>query len=104
MTYLALAAPFVAASAILFVVALVLRPPRRPAKWWAAWVTALVMLFVLTAVFDNVMIAIGLMHYAPERISGLRIGAAPLEDFAYPLAALLLLPALWMLFAGRRRS
>jgi lycopene cyclase domain-containing protein len=103
MTYLVLATPFVAASAILFGLALVLRPPRRPARWWAAWAAALVILLVLTAVFDNVMIGIGLMRYSPERISGLRIGAAPLEDFAYPLAALLLLPALWMLFAGRRR-
>jgi len=104
MTYLALSAPFVLASAVLLVIARVLRPPRQPAKWWAAWSIALVILFALTAVFDNAMIGIGLMKYAPERISGLRIGAAPLEDFTYPLAAMLLLPALWMLFAGRRRS
>src|SRR5699024_367998 len=30
-------------------------------------------------------------------ISGVRIGKAPVEDFAYPLAGAMLLPALWQL-------
>ena len=41
---------------------------------------------MLTAVFDNVMIAVGLVTYPAEHLSGLRIGLAPLEDFAYALA------------------
>ncbi|MGK0716625.1 prenyltransferase [Leucobacter sp. W1153] len=66
--------------------------------WVAVGITVLV-LFVLTAIFDNVMIALELFHYAPELVSGVSIGVAPLEDFAYPLAAALLLPALWALLA-----
>jgi lycopene cyclase domain-containing protein len=62
-------------------------------------VIAGVALAALTAVFDNVMIDAGLMTYSERHISGAHIGAAPLEDFAYPLAALLLLPSLWVLFA-----
>lgn len=58
---------------------------------------AAVVLLVLTAVFDNVMITAGLFGYNPARISGAFLGRAPLEDFAYPLAALLLLPGLWLL-------
>ncbi len=47
---------------------------------------------MLTAVFDTVMIATGLFHYAPTQLAGVHIGLAPLEDFAYPLAGVLLLP------------
>ncbi|MBF4993980.1 lycopene cyclase domain-containing protein [Arthrobacter gandavensis] len=55
----------------------------------------------LTAVFDNLMIAVDLFGYNPSRISGAFLGLAPLEDFAYPLAAVLLLPALWELLSPR---
>ena len=58
-------------------------------------------LLVLTAVFDNLMIAVDLFGYNPDRISGAFLGLAPLEDFAYPLAAVLLLPALWDLLSPR---
>jgi hypothetical protein len=49
------------------------------------------------------MIGIGLFGYNPEQISGTFIGLAPLEDFAYAIAAVVLLPALWHLI-GRRRQ
>jgi lycopene cyclase domain-containing protein len=52
-------------------------------------------LLVLTAVFDNVMIAVGLFSYRASAVSGLSVGRAPIEDFAYPIAAAVLLPALW---------
>ena len=63
--------------------------------------TLLVML-VLTAIFDNVMIAVGLFGYNPELISGAFFGLAPLEDFAYAIAAAVLLPGLWLLLPARR--
>lgn len=80
---------------------------RRPGSAWpdarAVAITAAA-LFVLTAIFDNVMIGAGLFHYSPEHLTGLRIGLAPLEDFAYPLAAALLLPSLWSVLRRRRRA
>ena len=57
---------------------------------------------LMTAVFDNVMIGVGLVGYAPEKISGAFIGIAPLEDFAYAIAAVVLLPSLWCLIGGKR--
>ncbi len=66
----------------------------------AAAATAVVLL-ALTAVFDNVMIAAGLFDYSAEKISGAMIGRMPLEDFAYPLGAVLLLPALWLVLDRR---
>jgi lycopene cyclase domain-containing protein len=56
---------------------------------------------VMTAVFDNIMISVGLVDYAPQLISGAFIGVAPLEDFAYAIAAIVGLPSLWVLL-GRK--
>ncbi|MCU1472602.1 lycopene cyclase domain-containing protein [Amnibacterium sp.] len=64
---------------------------------------SVVVLVVATAVFDSVIVGTGIVGYDATRILGLRIGVAPVEDFAYPVAAGLALPALWHLL-GRRRS
>lgn len=60
-------------------------------------------LVVLTIVFDNLMIAAGLFAYADAEIWGLRIGWAPVEDLAYPLALAVMLPGVWELASGRGR-
>ncbi|MFC4222840.1 prenyltransferase [Lysinibacter cavernae] len=62
-----------------------------------------VALVVATAVFDNVMIAVGLFTYDHDTLLGVYLGRAPVEDFAYPLLAIIMLPALWELF-GRWKS
>ncbi len=103
MTYLWLDAVFLLVAALVLAVA-VLRAPDRAElvrRWWLPVVAAGVLLAVLTAVFDNLMIGAGLMTYDDVHLSGARIGLVPLEDFAYPLAGLLLLPAIWLL--TRRR-
>lgn len=61
-------------------------------------------LVILTAVFDNVMIALGFMVYSDAHVTGISIGLAPLEDFSYPVAGLILLPALWLLLGRRTRE
>lgn len=100
MTYLQLAACFVAAAAIAGV-ALSIAVRGRGPRLGAAAVTAMTLL-VLTAVFDTIMIASGLFHYSPDHLAGIHIGLAPIEDFAYPLAGVLLLPALWTALRARR--
>lgn len=100
MTYLELAACFVVVAAI-GGIALTFAARGRAARP-AAVVVTLVALFVLTAVFDTVMIAAGLFHYSPDHLAGVHIGLAPVEDFAYPLAGVLLLPALWSAVRARR--
>ncbi|UKA65900.1 lycopene cyclase domain-containing protein [Arthrobacter sp. FW306-05-C] len=97
MSYWALNAVFlIAALAVGTAAAIRLRGRTRKVALAAAGGAAAVVL-VLTAVFDNLMIAAGLFTYAPEMISGMTVGLAPLEDFAYPVAAVLLLPGLWIL-------
>lgn len=63
----------------------------------------LVVLLVLTAVFDNVIVGSGIVAYDGTRILGARLGVAPVEDFSYTVVAALALPALWVLL-GRRRA
>jgi small toxic polypeptide LdrA/B/C/D len=102
MTYLLLAIAFLALATVVALVARrVARRTGRPVAGWRALALAAVALLLLTAVFDNVMIASGLFTYADGQISGARIGLAPVEDFSYPLAAVILLPALWSLFGDR---
>lgn len=102
MTYWDVNFIFLGVAALLLALAVLLRKPGR--LFWGALGASTVLLFVLTAVFDNLMIAAGLMTYTDQNISGAQVGLAPLEDFAYPLAAVLLLPGLWLLLGGRVTS
>jgi lycopene cyclase domain-containing protein len=98
MTYWALNAVFLGVVALVAVVAIV---ARRAPRWRAVGIAAIVLL-LLTAVFDNVLVGSGIVGYDPDRISGLLIGVAPLEDFCYTVAAVVLLPSLWSLLGGHR--
>ena len=60
-------------------------------------------LCVLTAVFDTIMIDVGLYVFDPDKILGLYIWGAPLEDFAYAIAAAIGMPVLWVAL-GRRTT
>lgn len=55
-------------------------------------------MFSLTATFDNVIIGTGIVAYDPNKISGITIGYAPIEDFAYTVMAIVLVPSLFNLF------
>ena len=116
MTYWALNAIFLAVAAAVAVVAAITRarrgagraahssadrPTHRPVL--PALAVTFVALFVVSVVFDNVMIGVGLVGYSRDLISGAFLGVAPLEDFAYVIGAVLLLPALWLLLPARPR-
>lgn len=98
MTYGLLNVVFLMVVAVVAVAAVV---ARRSPRWRAVGLAA-VLLLTLTAIFDNVIIGTGLVAYDDSLISGVRIGLAPIEDFAYTFAALVLLPAVWELLARRR--
>lgn len=101
MTYALIVLPFAALTAVV-----VLLTVRRPAfgRRMAASAIAAAVLVVLTAVFDNVMIASGLFTYPAERISGVRIGLAPIEDFSYSVCAAFLVPAVYTLASTRSKA
>ncbi|MCS5722988.1 lycopene cyclase domain-containing protein [Herbiconiux sp. CPCC 203407] len=106
MSYWGLNAVFLAVVVVVVVaavVSLVVRAGDASARrrLLAAVGVTMAVLLVMTAVFDNVMIGVGLVGYEPSLISGAFVGIAPLEDFAYAIAAVLLLPSLWVLLGGR---
>jgi lycopene cyclase domain-containing protein len=88
---------------IVALVALAAVLSKRSPSWRAIGLSGIV-LVIMTAIFDNVIIGIGLVDYDPDRFAGIRIGLAPLEDFAYTIAALFLLPSLWRLLDRRPRA
>ncbi|KQM83756.1 lycopene cyclase domain-containing protein [Agromyces sp. Leaf222] len=104
MTYLLICIPFLLVSAIVAVISLRRMPAGTRARRALAVAIAAVVLLALTAVFDTVMISAGLFGYAEGTRLGATIGLAPVEDFAYPIAAVLLVPAVWTLVASRRRG
>ncbi|WP_295121491.1 lycopene cyclase domain-containing protein [uncultured Leifsonia sp.] len=103
MTYLLIDLVFLGLAGAVLAVALVRAPDRRRLlrRWWAPAVVTGAVLVGLTIVFDNAMIAAGLMTYAPHTLTGARIGLVPVEDLAYPVAGLVLVGGLWILLRRR---
>lgn len=97
MTYALVNAAFLSLVALVAIAAMV---ARRSPRWRAVGLAAAVLL-LMTAVFDNVIIGAGLVAYDEALISGVLVGVAPIEDFAYTVAALVLLPAVWELLGHR---
>ncbi len=87
MTYLALNLVFMT------LVALVLRlkigKPSRPI------VVTLTALLLLTAVFDNILIALSFIAYDTSKLLGFYLMHAPVEDFMYAILAVMIVPAVW---------
>ncbi|MGV9002200.1 MAG: lycopene cyclase domain-containing protein [Candidatus Saccharimonadaceae bacterium] len=73
----------------------------KPSKTW--WCT-LAILLVLTLIFDNVAIGLGMFSYNPDRILGIYIGLTPIEDFFYALLACIIVPLLWERFKPTQRT
>jgi lycopene cyclase domain-containing protein len=96
-TYALLNLAFLAVVALVALAALL---ARRSPRWRLVGLAA-IPLVVLTAVFDNVLVGVGIVAYDPHLISGLRVGVAPVEDFSYAIAAVVLLPCLWSLLTPR---
>jgi lycopene cyclase domain-containing protein len=66
-----------------------------------ALAVALLLVVGLTALFDPIMIAVGLVAYDPDKLLGLHWLGAPIEDFAYALFAVPFVACLWHLLERR---
>lgn len=82
-------------SIIILLVSILLRLQGVHIRMSRALFITLVGLFVLTAVFDNVIVGLNIVGYHPEKILGFYIGVAPVEDFFYALLVVMLIPAIW---------
>ena len=94
MTYLLLTASVLAAAMIYFFL-------MRSYIAIKPLVAASAVMLLITAIFDNVIIATGIVAYDEAKISGIKIGVAPIEDFAYTVVALLVVPTLFNFFRVR---
>ncbi|GAA2022073.1 hypothetical protein GCM10009819_00770 [Agromyces tropicus] len=101
MTYLLISLPFLAVAIVLAVVAWPRRRGDRRRRAVATAIATLVLL-TLTAVFDSLIVGTGIVAYDDAQRSGWAVGLAPVEDFLYPLAGVLLVPAVFTLAARRR--
>lgn len=86
-TYLTLNLLFIVAVIIVFRVRF-----RRPS---ITWIVMLCTLIILTAVFDSIIIAAGIVGYDADKILGAYIIKAPVEDFFYAILAAIIIPTLW---------
>ena len=55
-------------------------------------------LMIMTAIFDNIIVLTGIVSYDESKISGIKILAAPIEDFAYTLVLVPLIVLIRSLF------
>ena len=106
-TYAMLAVPFLAFAALVAVAAGAVAARRRGAGrrrvGVVSAVAAGVVLLVMTGVFNNVIVGLGIVAYDDTLISGARVGLFPVEDLAYSIGAALLLPSCWVLLERPRR-
>lgn len=65
------------------------------------WAYVLGILLLMTAVFDSLIVGLGIVAYEPGNYLGVLIGRAPIEDFAYTIAALLVVPYIWKRIGGK---
>lgn len=70
-------------------------------RWNRAMTLTLAVLLVTTAVFDSLIVGSGIVAYDDNLITGVKIGEAPIEDFFYAIAAVILVPNLWNWFEER---
>lgn len=68
---------------------------KRMLQWDKKIAYTLVVLLVLTAVFDSIIIGVGIVAYDTATLMGVYVGHAPLEDFFYAVVVAFLAPAIW---------
>jgi lycopene cyclase domain-containing protein len=73
-------------------VSLILVSRKNP---WRAIGFTMIWMILMTLVFDNVIIALGIVGYDENKISGLLLGLAPIEDFSYTVVSVLAVGILW---------
>jgi lycopene cyclase domain-containing protein len=100
MTYAVLALVFVGVAALTALAAATTVGLSR--RWWLTTAAVALVLLVLTAAFDSLMIALDLFRYHDSALAGPRVALVPIEDYAWPVAAAVGLPALWELVGSRR--
>ncbi len=67
----------------------------------------LLIVMLMTAVFDNLIILAGIVSYDENELSGIKVLVAPIEDFAYTLVLvplIALVQSYFLQWQSRRKS
>jgi lycopene cyclase domain-containing protein len=95
MNYLALNAVFMLMAFVILNVVI------RKSPWKIISRTLLVMVLV-TLIFDNLIVALGIVDYDTDKISGVLLGLVPIEDFAYTVVSVLAVSSIWHLMTRKK--
>lgn len=71
---------------------------RKPSR---RLITTILTILALTAIFDPIIIAAGIVDYDTSKILGLYWFGAPVEDFFYALMAPMVIAVLWRRIGSR---
>ncbi|NBR24108.1 MAG: lycopene cyclase domain-containing protein [Micrococcales bacterium] len=74
----------------------------RKTPWPLVFRTMAAMLIV-TLVFDNIIIGLGIVDYDISKLSGIYLGFAPIEDFAYTVVSVITVASIWFKVSGREK-
>ncbi len=74
----------------------------RKTPWGNLLRTMLAMLTV-TLIFDNVIIGLGIVDYDINKLSGIYLGLAPIEDFAYTVVSVVAVASIWHKMTGSKK-
>jgi lycopene cyclase domain-containing protein len=80
---------------LVFLLSLILFLPKTLSKPTRVFWLTLAVLLVLTAVFDPIIIGLGVVGYDDSLLLGIKILGAPIEDFFYAIYAACAVPLLW---------
>jgi lycopene cyclase domain-containing protein len=67
-----------------------------------AWMTTVIIIVILTAIFDSMIVGLSIVSYNHDKIMGIFVGLAPIEDFFYALFACIIVPFLWNGFSIKK--
>lgn len=95
MNYLALNAVFMLMAFVILNV-VIRKSPWKIISW-----TLLIMVLV-TLIFDNLIVALGVVDYDTDKISGVFLGLVPIEDFAYTVVSVLAVSSIWHLMTRKK--
>ncbi len=87
---------------VLFLLTLFALLPKKLVRPPRAWWLTLAIIVGLTAVFDPIIITLGIVAYDPTKLSGIYWFGAPVEDFFYAMYAVAVIPLLWNRLGARR--
>lgn len=70
---------------------------------WLNLIRTMLAMLLVTLVFDNVIIGLGIVDYDINKLSGIYLGLAPIEDFAYTVVSVLAVGSIWHKLTGNKK-